>query len=86
MKLTPERRLYGLGAILLLALAICSRKFSHAGEPSFILWLAVAGIAYLLAMREFFSAPNFPKRVIVIGLVLAAGWLASASQPFRARR
>ncbi len=74
MKLTPERRLYGLGAILLLALAICSRKFSNAGEPSFIIWLAVAGIAYLLAMREFFCTPNFPKRVIVIGLALAAVW------------
>ena len=74
MKLTPERRLYGLGAILLLALAICSRKFSHVGEPSFILWLAIAGIAYLLAMREFLSGATFPKRAVVIGLVLAAGW------------
>jgi hypothetical protein len=59
---------------LLLALAICSQKFSNAGEPSFIICLAVAGIAYLLAMREFFSTPNFPRRVVVIGLVLAAGW------------
>jgi hypothetical protein len=59
---------------LLLALAICSHKFSKAGEPSFIIWLAVAGIAYLLAMREFFSAPSLPKRVIVIGLVLAVLW------------
>ena len=74
MKLTPSRRLYGLGAILLLALTICSQKFSNAGEPSFIVWLSVAGVAYLLAMREFFHAPNFPNRVIVIGLVLAAVW------------
>jgi hypothetical protein len=74
VKLTPARRLYGLGAILLLALAICSQKFSNLGEPSFIVWLAVAGIAYLLAMREFFSTPSFPKRVIVIGLALAAVW------------
>jgi hypothetical protein len=72
--LTPTRRLYGLGVILLLALAICSQKFSNAGDRSFIIWLAVAGIAYLLAMREFFSTPNFPKRVIVIGLVMAAVW------------
>ncbi len=36
--------------------------------------LAVAGIAYLLAIREFFSTPRFPQRVIVIGLVLAALW------------
>lgn len=74
MKPTPARRLYGLGAILLLALAICSQKFNNVGEPSFILWLAVAGIAYLLAMREFFATPSLPRRVIVIGLVLAAAW------------
>jgi hypothetical protein len=74
VKLTAARRLYGLGAILLLALAICSHKFSNAGDTSFIIWLAVAGIAYLLAVREFFSATHFPRRVIVIGLVLAAVW------------
>ncbi len=74
MKFTPARRLLGLGAILLLALAVCSRKFSNAGEPSFIIWLAVAGMAYLLAVRELFSTPKFPKRIIVIGLILAAVW------------
>ncbi len=51
MKLTPSHRLYGLGAILLVALTICSRKLSSVGEPSFIIPLAVAGIAYLLAIR-----------------------------------
>jgi hypothetical protein len=74
VKLTPEGRLYGLGAILLLGLAICAHKFGNLGEPSFMVWLAVAGIAYLLAMREFFSTPSFPRRVVVIGLVLAAAW------------
>jgi alpha-1,6-mannosyltransferase len=74
VKLTPSRRLYGFGAILLVALTICSRKLSSMGEPSFIIPLAVAGIAYLLAIREFFSTPRFPHRVIVIGLVLAALW------------
>lgn len=74
MKLKPEWKLCGLGAILLLALAICSRKFSNLGEPSFLFWLGVAGIAYLLAMREFFSTPNFSKRIIVTGLLLAAAW------------
>ena len=74
MKLTPSRRVYGLGAILLVALTICSPKFSSTGESSFIIPLAVAGIAYLLAIREFFSTPSFPQRVIVIGLVLAALW------------
>ena len=72
--LTPSRRLYVLGVVMLAALTICSRKLSSTGEPSFIIPLAVAGIAYLLAIREFFSAPRFPPRVIVIGLALAALW------------
>lgn len=74
MKLTPAQRLLGLGAILLLALTICSRKFSHLGEPFFISWLAVAGVAYLLAIRELFAAKKIPKRIIVMGLTLAAVW------------
>jgi alpha-1,6-mannosyltransferase len=75
VKLTPSRRLYVLGVVMLAALTICSRKLSSSmGEPSFIIPLAVAGIAYLLAIREFFSTPRFPPRVIVIGLVLAALW------------
>src|SRR5438105_14294234 len=36
--------------------------------------LALAGIAYLLAVREFFATPEFPQRVVVIGLILAAVW------------
>ena len=74
MKLTPSHRLYGLGAILLVALVICSRKFGGQGEAFPIIPLSVAGVAYLLAIREFFCTPSFPKRVIVIGLVLAAVW------------
>ena len=74
MKLTPSHRLYGLGAILLVALTICSRKLSSVGEPSFLIPLAIAGIAYLFAIREFFSTPEFPHRVIVVGLVLATLW------------
>jgi alpha-1,6-mannosyltransferase len=36
--------------------------------------LTVAGIAYLLAIRLFFATPTIPRRVVVIGLVLAAMW------------
>jgi alpha-1,6-mannosyltransferase len=36
--------------------------------------LTLAGIVYLLAIREFFAAPGLPRRVVVIGLVLAAVW------------
>jgi hypothetical protein len=59
---------------LLVALTICSRKFGSMGAPSFIIPLAVAGIAYLLAIREFFYTPRFPYRLVVIGLLLAALW------------
>jgi alpha-1,6-mannosyltransferase len=34
--------------------------------------LTLAGVVYLLAIREFFSNPTLPRRVVVIGLVLAA--------------
>jgi len=74
VKLTPSRRLYGLGAILLVSLTICSRKLGSMGEPSFIIPLAIAGITYLLAIRELFFTPGFQRRVIVIGLMLAAVW------------
>jgi hypothetical protein len=40
--------------------------------------LTLAGIAYLLAIREFFATPKFERsvsrRVVVIGIVLAAVW------------
>jgi hypothetical protein len=36
--------------------------------------LAVAGIAYLFAAREFFTTPKFPRRVVVLGLIFAAVW------------
>ena len=61
MKLTPSRRLYVLGVVILAALTICARNFSSRGAPSFLIPLAAAGIAYLLAIREFFSAPDFPS-------------------------
>ncbi|MFZ0285516.1 MAG: hypothetical protein WAL32_09815, partial [Terriglobales bacterium] len=74
MKLTPAWRVSILGAVLCVALTICSCKFGSMGAPSFLIPLAVAGIAYLLAIRELFSTPAFPRRVIVIGLSLAALW------------
>ncbi len=74
MNLTPSRRLYWFGGILFVALLICSRNSSSVGEPAFIIPLLIAGIAYLLAIREFFSTPKFPRHVIILGLVLAALW------------
>jgi hypothetical protein len=74
MKLTPSGRVYALGTILVVSLFLCSFNFSRIGDPSFIVPLVVAGIAYLLAIREFLTTPRFPGHVIVIGLVLAALW------------
>jgi alpha-1,6-mannosyltransferase len=36
--------------------------------------LTLAGIVYLLAIREFFATSRLSRRVVVIGLVLAAVW------------
>ena len=74
MKITPAWRVYILGATLCVALTICSRNFGDRGGPYFMASLTLAGIAYLLAIREFFATPRFSRRVVVIGLVLAAVW------------
>ena len=59
---------------MLVTLMVCSRNFADLGAPSFIVPLGLAGGAYLLAIRELFSTQRFPKRVVVVGLVLAAIW------------
>src|SRR5437588_470859 len=74
VKITPECRVYVLGATLCVALTICSRNFGDRGGPYFMTSLTVAGIVYLLAIREFFATSRFRRRVVVIGLVLAAVW------------
>jgi alpha-1,6-mannosyltransferase len=74
VKLPPAWRVYILGGTLLLALTICSRKFSDRGGPYFMASLTLASIVYLLALREFFATPRFPRSVVIVGLVLAAVW------------
>jgi alpha-1,6-mannosyltransferase len=74
VRFTPSSRLCILGVILLVALTICSRNVDSWGAPSFMVPLAVAGLAYLLAVREFFVTPKFPVPVIATALVLAAVW------------
>jgi hypothetical protein len=74
MKITPAWRVYTLGATLCVALTMCSRNFGDRGGPYFMASLTLAGIVYLLAIREFFATPKFSRRVVVIGLVLAAAW------------
>jgi alpha-1,6-mannosyltransferase len=71
---------YILGATLCVALTVCSRNFADRGGPYFMASLTVAGIAYLLVIRGFFrgrgarATPTFSRRVVAIGLVLAAVW------------
>ena len=80
MKVSPASRVYILGTALCAALSICSRNFGDRGGPYFMAALTLAGIVYLLAIREFFAGggaratQEFPRRVVVIGLVLAAVW------------
>src|SRR5436305_2168288 len=74
VKITPAWKVYILGATLCGALTICSRNFGDRGGPYFMASLTVAGIVYLLAIREFFVVARFSRRVVIIGLVLAAVW------------
>lgn len=71
---SPSSRLYFLGSVLLVSLTICSFKFSSLGAPAFMAPLAVACAAYLFAVREFFTSPKFPRRVLIIGLAFSAVW------------
>ena len=74
MKVSPAWRVCILGATLCIALTICSRYFGDRGGPCFIAWLTVAGIAYLLGIRELFRTRRFSRLVVIIGLALAAVW------------
>jgi len=74
VKISPAWRVYILGATSCVALTICSHNFADRGGPYFMASLTLAGIVYLLAIREFFATPVFPRRVVVIGLLLAAVW------------
>ena len=72
MTRSPALRLCALGGILLLALVTCA--YRGTGAASFFVPLAVAGGAYLLAVREFLRTPRYPRHVLLICLALAALW------------
>src|SRR5271155_572610 len=74
VKLTPSHRVYGLAAVMFGALVACTRMPGGVGSTSYLITLAIAGIAYLLAVREIFATPRFPRRVVLVGLVAAALW------------
>jgi alpha-1,6-mannosyltransferase len=77
VRITPTRRVYILGASLFVALAFCSRNFGDRGGPHFMISMTLAGVLYLLAVREFFAAPTLPRHVVVYGLIVAAAWHAA---------
>ena len=74
MKTPHAWRVYALGAILCAALTMCSRYFGDRGGTQFMAWLTLAGVAYLLAIREFFATPQFSQGIVVTGLILAGVW------------
>jgi hypothetical protein len=75
MKLTSSLRLYALGSIMFAALIACARAIrGGVGTTPYLIALAVAGIAYLLAIREFIHKPRYPRHVIFACLALAALW------------
>lgn len=59
---------------MFVALAACTRNRSDFGAPAFLVPLAVAGVTYLLAIRELFQTPTYPRHVIFACLALAALW------------
>jgi alpha-1,6-mannosyltransferase len=74
--LTPSRRLYLLGVIMLAALVIWALYRGRDGAPLFLVPLAVAGVAYLLAIREFSRTPKFARHVVFVCLALSVLWRA----------
>ena len=71
---TPSFRLYGLGAIMTAALAACTRIPGPAGAPPYLIALGVAGVAYLLAIREFIRTEKYARHVILVCLAMSAAW------------
>jgi alpha-1,6-mannosyltransferase len=67
-------RLYGLGVIMFAALVTCARVPGDVGAPPYILTLAVACVAYLLAIREFIRTRRYPRHVLFACLALAVLW------------
>jgi alpha-1,6-mannosyltransferase len=70
--LSPSRTLYVLGASIFVSLFFCSR--CKVGTHSFLIGIDIAGVAYLLAVREFFRTRRFPRRVVFACLALSALW------------
>ena len=74
VKLTHPRRLYILGIVMLAALFVWDRYRGYDGTALFLAPLAVAGIAYLLTIRELSRTPKLAPHVVFICLALSLVW------------
>jgi glycosyl transferase family 87 len=74
MRFTPVRKLGLLGAILFIALFSTARIPEGAMSAYYLAPLAVAGVAYLLAVRELFRTSQYPRQIIFACLALSALW------------
>jgi len=74
VKLTPSLRLYILGLIMFAALVIWARYRGRDGAPLFLVPLAIAGVGYLLAIRESAQTPKFAPQVVFACLALSVLW------------
>ena len=74
MKLTSARRLYILGIVMLAALFVWDRYRGYDGPALFLAPLAVAGVVYLLTIRELSRTPKLAPHVVFICLALSLLW------------
>lgn len=55
-------------------LLVSARIAGVVGSPPYLITLAIAAVTYLIAIREFIRTPKYPRRVVVVCLVMAAVW------------
>jgi alpha-1,6-mannosyltransferase len=74
VNISPVRKLGLFGAVIFIALFGCARMPEGAMGSFYLVPLAIAGLAYLLAVRELFRTPHYPRQIIFACLALAALW------------
>jgi Glycosyltransferase family 87 len=74
VKLTSPRRLYILGVVMLAALFVWDRYRGYDGTALFLAPLAVAGVVYLLTIRELSRTPKLARHVVFICIGLSVVW------------
>jgi alpha-1,6-mannosyltransferase len=74
VKLSAGQRLYFLGVVMFAALFTWAWYRGRDGALLFLIPLAIAGITYLAAIREFSRAPKLPRHVVFTCLVISILW------------